>query len=322
MALKKKERPLSPEELKEKLRRETRARWLHGEPEFAFTSTPQGPMFLPLSKSMEKEITLLFLLDAADYVTHRTIEAIQIWKERYKHLPWNAVIAFQQKYLFLKIPQFFDPFKSIKSFATLPIYLDPFGELFEKFGSGTEPVVAMFSEGQLVYSTPLLPDFQSKILEIETTLQHQLRLRDVGLALPLLYQYQISAPVDQKMLRPEDVILEGNWANAGKAWATEDVKAVLTIPFEGKSLRWVAVLHPEARENCRLMVTFNGQPVNQTMSGAHVKYDEKGNSLIEVTRNTGNYELIESQTEIRGILKIQMINAMESPVIFYEARAA
>ena len=124
------------------------------------------------------------------------------------------------------------------------------------------------------------------------------------------------------MLRPEDVILEGNWANAGKAWATEDVKAVLTIPFEGKSLRWVAVLHPEARENCRLMVTFNGQPVNQTMSGAHVKYDEKGNSLIEVTRNTGNYELIESQTEIRGILKIQMINAMESPVIFYEARAA
>ena len=322
MALKKKERPLSPEELKQKLRKETSSRWLHGEPEFAFTMTPQGQVMLPLTEGMEKKLTLLFLLDAGDFLTSRVFEAIQIWRDRYKQLPWQTIVAVQQKYLFLKDPKFFDVFKTIKGFSTVPIYIDPFGELFEKYGSTKEPVLAMLNKTQLVYSTPLLPNFDQKLLESESTLQTQLRNQDPGLPLPLLYQYQIEAQVDKKVIKGNDFVLEGNWMDAGGAWMTNDPKAALTILFEGNHLRCISTLHPQARNPCRLPFTLNGAALNQNIAGESVRYDENGHSLIEVSSSQGIFDLIEAKEKQKGLVKIQMTHAEQNPIIFYEARFA
>ena len=122
MALKKRVKALTPEELKEKNKKEYTPFWLHSEVLF-------GANLYPVSDSFTKQITLIFLLDIADFTTERLVERIHSWNQKYAKLPWQGVFVMQQKYAFLKETKFFDRFKN------QVIFLDPFNELFERFGS-------------------------------------------------------------------------------------------------------------------------------------------------------------------------------------------
>ena len=125
MALRRKERPLSPEELREKLSLQNIQNWLHSEPLCALpTDAESSASLLPLTETAEKELLVICLLDAGDYLSDRMIEVLAVWKSRYANLAWRGVVVFEQKYLFLKNSRFFEHYKHIPNFYILPIYLN------------------------------------------------------------------------------------------------------------------------------------------------------------------------------------------------------
>lgn len=320
--MRKKEKPLSIDELREKVRKESSANWTHNEPLFGIANTPEGSRLISTSEITDEQVLVVFLLDAGDYVTDRIFEVLGIWKERYKRLNYKPVLVFQQNYMFLKNKKFFERFKNVPLLASLPIYLDPFGELFEKYGSTQEPTVFFLNRGNLTYSTSLKPDFGTKLLEVEAQLQKNLRVEDPGLSLPLLYQYEISAPVDVRAVKPSELTRDGQWIDGRTSLVTDDPHATLTFGFEGKNLRFISTLHAQARENAKIQITFDGGPVPRALLGSGVHANEKGQTILEITRNTGIFEVIQSDAPVRGIVRFHFFSVIETPVIFYELRVA
>jgi hypothetical protein len=103
---------------------------------------------------------------------------------------------------------------------------------------------------------------------------------------------------------------------------TDDGHAVVTAHFEGRHLRLIATLHPQARDTSRLHVTLNDKPVPQNLCGQNLKLDDKGHAVIEINRNSGTYEIIHSTTPVKGMIKIHFVSVIENPVVFYEMRSA
>jgi hypothetical protein len=318
---KRKERPPTLDELKIKLKDETAARWLHSHPHFALLGAAHGNAFLPISPEAEKETLVIFLADVGDYLTERNFEILDLWRARYKKLNWLPIMVFQQKYVFLKNVKFLDQFKHFHTFTTLPIYLDPFGELFEKYGSTKEPVVLIFKAGELKMSVSLKDNYEQKILEVETALQACLRQEDPGLPLPVLHTYKIEGMVDTFSDTANRATRSGEWMESSASVATNDPQALLMYPFEGNSLRLVASLHPNAHENCRVTVTLDQHPIPHAALGDHVKPDDKGNTVVEINRFSGNYEIVKSDSVLRGILRFTSSQFFENAVIFYEFRS-
>ena len=185
-----------------------------------------------------------------------------------------------------------------------------------------QPTVVFFNRGHDINRISLGQNFEAALTECERILQTVLRMGDRGLPLPIVAPYIASGPVDTTRTVIANIQREGNWGAAEGAIFTEDPKAVLIAHFEGKSLRMIATLHPQARDACKLHVTLNDKPIPQNICGIHLKHDDKGNSVVEVNRNSGVYELIHTPTSMKGVIKIHFISVIENPAIFYELRAA
>ena len=99
MTFRRRERPLSPEELREKIYKDYADSWLHSEALFGFE--PNGGLF-SLSPAFDKDIYVIFLLDAGDYITDRVYEYLLQLRLRYPRLPWMPAIVFGYRYQFLK----------------------------------------------------------------------------------------------------------------------------------------------------------------------------------------------------------------------------
>jgi len=319
---KKKERPLTKEELQLKIKTERTPHWFHSEPQFSLIRTANGSEFFTLTESAETQTLAVFLLDVGDYATERVLEIIDLWKERYKALGWKPVLVFQQKYLFIKNPKFFERYRNFAHFSSTAIYVDPFGEIHEWAKSTLKPSVLLMNQGKIFYKEELLPNLGDQLLKLEGQLQEALRFDDPGLPLSLLENYNIHSPIDHQSILAKDLSVTGQWLEGRGSVMTEDLQATATLPFKGKSFRLILDLHPQARENAKLVVTFNDQPLSTLFIGKNVKLDEKGNTFIDVNRTTGAFDIIESEQEREGSIKIFFSNVLENPIIFYEIRSA
>ena len=323
MVSRRKERPLSPEELKDKLTTTTAPHWLHSEPLCGLSPPVAGiTQMISLTEIAEKELLVIVLLDAGDYLTDRMVEVVAEWKSRYRNLGWRPVIVFQQKYIFLKNSRFFDHFKNVSAFNVLPVYLDPDGTWYQHFDSKTAPKIVFLAQGTILFSMSLDQNFTSKIEDIELKLQETFRLEDAGLPLPKVRQTSLKLPLDHAKISSEQTVQTGHWVKSSESLASDDSQAALSFEFEGKSIRLIATTHPKARENTRALILFNDQPLPLIAFGDELHANDKGQAVMEVNRNTGIYEIVQSDTTLKGTLKIKFINAPENPVIFYEVRIA
>ncbi|MBS1959017.1 MAG: hypothetical protein JST80_06055 [Bdellovibrionales bacterium] len=319
MALRRREKPLSPEELKDKIIKEFGDSWMHSEPHFGFS--PDGSLF-PLSNLFQSEISLLFLLDAGDYITDRAYEFMQQLKGRYPRLPWMPIIAFNYKYSFLKNTKFFDRFKHFPIFHTTPLFIDKNSHLDRLHKIDGLPTVVFFNRAHDINRISLGGDFQQAIMECERTLQIALRMYDMGLPLPNVPTFEAQGPVDSNRTTLKDVVKGGSWIGFEDTIVTDDPKATIDTYFDGKQLRLISTLHPQARDTSRLQVTMNDKPVPHNLCGSNLKIDDKGNTVVEINRNSGVYELISSPNAIKGKIKIHFVSVIENPVVFYELRTA
>lgn len=310
MAIKKREKELTADQIKEKFQKDYRPFWLNSEVLF-------GANLYPVAESFAKEITIIFLLDAGDFTTERICEAMQLWSSKYAKLPWSPVIAFQQKYAFLKNTKFLDRYRNHK------IFIDVFGDLFDRFGSGKEPVAVLLKNGQMVSSMPLLPDLSGSLLKLEGELQKALRFDDAGLPLQIAEKWsKKGAPMQQTMVLPSSVTTVGEWTGNDAMLFTENNNSVISVPFKGKHLRMVAMAHPNSLEPIKASITFNDKSLYNGIQGSLIHDDNSGNSIFEINKIIGNYDLIHSDHELTGIVKITFLNVYDIGVIFYGFKVA
>jgi hypothetical protein len=305
MTAKKRDKEVTPDQMREKYKNELAGFWLNSEVLF-------GPNFFPIAPTFTESVTILFLLDAGDFTTERMIEALHTWTTKYTKLPWIPVLVFQQKYAFMKNQKFLDRYKNQK------IFIDVFGELFDRYGSSQEPVAVLLKNGQLTTSTPLLPDLSGNLFQIENELQKLLRVDDPGLPLPVAEKWsKKGAPMEQKFIKPTEVTTSGEWNGSDAMLFTESNNATISIPFKGKHLRMVAMAHPNSLESVKASVTFNDKSLYNGIQGPMIHDDNSGNSMIDINKAIGNYDLIQSDHEITGIIKITFLNVYDIGVIFY-----
>jgi hypothetical protein len=319
MATRRKERPLTLEEIKEKLIQAAGENWLHGEPLCGYTSLIDGGKIIPLSPKVEKSILVLFLLDAGDYTSDRALEALMRWQERYRKLPWTPIIAFRSKYLFQKVPRFFDRFRHIASFQALPLVIDPQDEWFQYF-EAKGPTLVFSYEGNTLFNEALLPDFAEQIENAERKLQENLHVRDPGLPMLEVEPIQVSLPIDTDRKLCTEIAQSGYWSAAGNAIASDDTNAKLSIPFSGTHLRLIAITHPQARENTKALIFLDDVPLNASVHGGNVHPGDRNQSVFEINKYSGVYELVKSDRKISGTITIKFLNAHENPVMIYELR--
>ena len=321
MAIRRKERPLTPDEIKEKLIQSTHEHWLHGDPLCGYTPLIDGGKIIPLIPKGENTIFLFFLLDAGDYATDRTLEILGKWQERYRKLPWTPVLIFRSKYLFQKNPRFFERFRQIGSFQALPLFIDPQDEWFEFF-KVKGPTLVFSYQGTIHFNEPLNPGFTAQIEKAESKFQELLHLNDHGLPLVEVEPFSISLPMDHSSKNYTDVTQVGYWKNAGNGIATDDPNAKLSFSFSGTHLRFLAITHPQARENAKAQIFLDDIPLAANIHGEQVHPGDRGQSILEVNKHFGVYEIIASDRKIQGVVTIKFINTLENPVIFYELRMA
>ena len=319
MAIRRKEKTLTLEELKEKMTQAAEENWIHGEPLCGYTSLIDGGKLIPLSPKVENSILVIFLLDSADYATDRALEALTKWQDRYKKLPWTPVIAFRSKYLFQRNLRFFERFRQIGSFQAIPLVIDPMNEWFH-FYDAKGPTLVFSYRGQTVFKESLVPDFPAKIELAEQKLQDTLHIENPGLPVLEIEKPKLLLPIDHSTKLPNEITQSGYWTVAADSIASDDPNAKLTVPFSGTHLRLVAISHPNARENTKAQVFLDDVPLIASLHGSQVHPGDRGQSVFEVNKYTGIYEIVRSDRKIQGVITIKFTNALENPVVVYELR--
>ncbi|NDG84567.1 MAG: hypothetical protein EBX52_05950 [Proteobacteria bacterium] len=320
--MKRKEKTLTLDEIKERMIQAGTTSWLHSAPLFGMLHAPDGSRLIPLSNQTEGKIQILFLLDAADYHFDQALDTIERLRHDYRGLPWQPLIALEQKYLFLRNIRFFDRFRHSKSFATVPVFLDAQGEWFERYQAKNGSKVVLLHQTNEVLNLPLLPDFGSQIQAMEKQLHEVLRLEDPGLPLLETTVTELKKPLDRRTIPARELVLSGNWIQANDSVVSEDSTAGFSFNFEGSHLRIVAITHPNARETARFTIQFNDEPLPSAHYGVNTRLGDKGSALSEINRTTGLYELISSNLLLKGKVTIRFMNAVENPVILYGLRTA
>lgn len=310
MALKKKERALTPEEFKAKQKRDYDPFWINTEAIF-------GANLYPIAEVFSKQVTVLLLLDVADFTSERIAELLIQWNHKYSNLKWDGILVFQQKYAFLKNHKFFEKFKNQK------ILLDPFGELFERFGSDKEPVAVILKDGELVSSIPILPNFTEMVVQLELQLQKALRIGDQGLPLPMVEKpVKKNLPMEQKIISPEGVSTFGEWNGNKNLLTTEKNGSIIAFPFRGKFLRLIAMAHPNSRDAIKVSIAFNEKSLPIALQNSLIHQEELGVTTFEINKSSGIYDLIQSETELAGVVKLTFLNAFDNGAVFYGFRTA
>lgn len=319
MAIRRKEKQLTLDEIKEKARDHTKEFWMHGEPLLGFTPHLEGGALVPLAPKSETDLLAFFFLDPADYVTDRVLESITHWHELYKKLPWIPIVVFRSNYLFLKNPRFFDRFRAMPSFQNLAVLLDDQSEWF-KLKQINGPTLILSIGNETILKTELKEEYVSNLFLAEQTLQSALRKVDQGLPLIEVTKYESKCPIDLLNVLASETSLSGFWTNAESGFASDDPNAKISFPFSGNHIRLIAVTHPQARENTKLQIFLDDLPVPASLHGAQVHPGDRGQSVLEINKFSGIYELIKSDRKLSGTITLKFLNTLENPVVLYGLR--
>jgi hypothetical protein len=320
--MKRKVKVLTIEEIKEKMIHSSTENWPHSEPHFGLLPTQEGVKVLPLSPLAESGLLVLFLVDLVDYSFGLVLDAIEHLRAHLKNLPWDAVILTEEKYSFSRNPQFLDRFRMTRTFSSVPFLYDQKGDFFEHFQAKAGPRMVLLHRGNSVLNVPMTPDFPEQLKLLEQQLHDALRIDDPGLPLPVISRANFPRPMDKRLIPAEELILQGNWVQAAHAVASEDSQGAVSFPIQGYQVRLIATTHGNSREATRFSITFNDEPLPSAHFGAATRQAEKGIAVGEITKGSGIFEIIHSNVEMKGTIKIRFLNAVENPVILYGVRVA
>lgn len=319
---KRKEKPLTLEEIKAKMVQQSEASWLHSTPLIGLAASSDGPVWLPLDPSASEGTLLLFLLDFGDYLSDAILDQISDLMDQYSRLPWRPVIAYQPKTLFLKQAKFFERYRNQSHFHLIPVYTDQTGDWFDTLNTNGAPTLAILHQGVVVFKESFSTDPMRTLFLAEEQLQKILRVEDPGLPLFGVTTRKTKKTLEKGVIPIESLDLGGNWIRGNQTVMTEDSSASVSFQFEGDHLRLLANLHPQARDPSRFSIFFNDEPLAGAHYGPHTYQGDRGNPTVELNRTQGVYEIIDAETTLRGKITLKFLNAVENPVILYSLRFA
>ncbi len=319
---KRKEKPLTPEEIKAKMIQQSSPQWAHSPPLLGLAGTPEGSAFIPLAPEAEKGTLLLFLLDWGDYLADGVLEILSGLLDEYAGLPWTPVIAYQPNTLYLKNTKFFDRYRNHPNFNTIPLFTDPTGDWFDLLRAEGGPVMAIVHQGIVVFKESMKSAPIQVILRAEQKLQEILRVEDPGLPLFGVRERTLKKRLGRGIISPDAFTLNGNWIRGAGSVMTEDSSATLSFQFEGEHLRLLAALHPMARDPCRFTVSLNDEHLVGVHYGPNTHQGDRGSAFVEIGRTQGIYEIIEAESALKGKITFKFLNAVENPVVLYSLHFA
>jgi hypothetical protein len=319
---KRKEKPLTPEEIKARLIQQSQPFWSHSPPLIALGPTPEGLAPIPLSIEAAEGTLILFFVDFGDYLTDVLLDQISSFLEDYPRLPWRPVILYQPKYLFLRNARFMERYKNLASFHSIPVFEDQAGNWFEALKVGDRPVVALAHQGIVVFKENLQPDPWATLKKTEEQLHKIFRIQNPGLPLFEAELRTSTRTLGKGTIEAGQLISAGNWIRGTSTLMTEDSNASVSFEFEGEHLRLLATLHPQARDPCRFTLWFNDEPLAGAHYGPHTHQGDRGSAFVEINRHQGIFEIIDAERPLRGKITLKFLNAVENPVILYSLRFA
>ncbi|NDF14038.1 hypothetical protein EB061_01780 [bacterium] len=320
--MKRKAKVLTLEEIKERMIHQSAENWPHSEPHFGLLPTQEGIKVLPFSHLAETGLLVLFLVDLVDFSFALVLDAVEHLRSSLSNLPWDAVIIAEEKYAFSRSPQFLDRYRITRSFSNIPFLYDQKGDYFGRFQAESSPRIVVLHKGIDVLNLPMGPDFAENLATVEQQLHDALRIDDPGLPLPDISRARFGRPMDRRLIPAKELILQGNWIQTADAVASEDSQATVSFPIQGNQVRLIATTHGNSRESTRMAISFNDEPLQSAHFGSATRQAEKGSAIAEVSKGAGIFEIIHSNVEMKGTVKIRFLNAVENPVILYGVRVA
>ncbi len=308
---KKKDRALTEDEIKAKLRLDLETQWINSTPKVGVYGVQDSKIYI-LKPEIEPLFLMILAADPADFAIDATVHAFKSWEKRYYGLRWSAFWLIENKYPFLKNPKIFEKFP-------YPIFLEAKPDLNKLLRKDGTAVLSTHFHGTWTHhklSEPL-----AQILsKVEYDLQIALRKNDEGLPLPEISDPEIQGHQNGNVIYPKDLLLEGDWKTLPEWVETADPKASLKLQMNGKLLRLTSSLTVKAFDSCKVRITLNGERIPDHSLGAQVKTTEEFTSEFSIHRGAGVYNLIQAQESIQGEVRLEFLTAEHNPVIIHDIR--
>lgn len=317
MALKRKERPLTREEMIERGSTERTGQWLHGAPQFMALPSPSGPELFPLSKATEQNTFITYVGEATDPELSPVFEAFRVLNQRYVELPFSTGFVITPRFPFALKKSFYSRFDPYEEFKENFLWLDPVQELNRAFSIPLEPTLLIFSKGKEAARFALRETKGDWSRELESVLQSILKSDDPGIPLPRIAPMEIP-PARAVDIRPLREGLSGPWIPHLGGALSSGPGCKVNVSIEGTGALLILDLDKAEQAGGRILVRWNGENVPEKESGAQLKFGLQAQTLVEINHSTGVYEILKSTGEpLSGILELEVIEPTDFPVLYF-----
>jgi hypothetical protein len=318
MSSKRKERPLTRDEMIERGKTERTEQWLHGEPQFMALPKPGGSAeFFAMNQETKDHVFIIFLGEATVPDVDSAFLLFQALNKRYVRLPFVCGFVIPPRYPFTLRKDFYTRFEPHDEFKECFLWLDPTQEISRAFSISSDPTISVFHDGKEIKRFSMRETSDDWSLGIEEVLQNILREHDPGLPLPKRRSMDIP-PTPTMEARPLREGLSGAWvAHLGGALSSGPGCKV-SFPIDGFGVRLIIDLDKPEQSGGRVLVRWNGENVPEEYSGADIKFGLKTQTLVEIDHSTGVYEVLKStQGSIQGTLELEVIEPTDFPVVYF-----
>lgn len=314
--VKRKERQLSREDLIAKHLKERAQYWLKSTPQFVPTKTAEGVQLFLFDQKLEEHCFILFLGECTDPLWFDSVQLFQTLLARYPALPWTPGCILPLRYHFLREEKFYARLDVGDTLDQLLLVLDPITEFAQLLNCVDHPTIVFYSGPRQLKSWDLHKNKLNEISQdLEFLLQAELRKKDKGLPMPLVYK--ADRKLSQSLKRfPIQQGLSGSWGP--QLGGTTPTGAACKMRIDIETTKAYAILDiPTDHSNTRIVVKWSGNPILESLAGANIKFS-MGQSVVEVDKSTGIYELLQSTDGlVNGFLELEFPDPKESNVLYY-----
>ncbi len=317
MALKRKERPLTREEMITRGGIERAGQWLHGTPQFMALPSSGGPEFFPLAKTTQQNTFIVYMGEATDPELMPVFEAFRLINQRYVELPFSTGFVITPRYPFALKKTFYSRFEPYEEFKECFLWLDPTQEMNKAFSIPLEPTLVVFTKGREFKRFELRGKNTEWSHDLESALQTILKTDDPGIPLPRIAPMEIPTAHAVEM-RPLREGLSGPWVPHLGGALSSGPGCKINVSIEGTGALLILDLDKAEQAGGRILVRWNGENVPERESGAQLKFGLQAQTLVEINHSSGVYEILKSSDEpLSGNLELEVIEPTDFPVLYF-----
>jgi hypothetical protein len=334
MAIKRREKPLTPAEAVALAKQQLAPYWFgHHEPLMAAVREGGGVRAYPLDSWMTERAWLIFFVDPFSLSARDALLFAQSWAHRYEPQKLNVMVILKLPFEFSQESEWGHKFSQQFTGAVVTV-MDRDSLLHQAFQVTALPHLILLHQNKRLFDRAGSNWYQGA----EPEVQKFLRLSDPGLPLfepltepenPVQNQFEMNidgAHLDQSMFQ-----LEGKWSTEKARIVTQDPHAAISFQCEGKKLAIIAQALAERGESEMVVELSRDYPKDGGILGEDLNLDVQvlGNPLAEPIQKRRAqamigaprlYSLFRALPESHREVTLRFPRADKVPVAFYGLR--